>query len=354
MSFQTPYVIDGAEHSAALFRRALQTQNGGVEGVSQPKDFAVVPYRVPGKGVGVWRGDMLIKSRAPGRERETYHLSMTEIENVRLSGTGSSGARNDAIIVEVRDPAMPGVPDNPGEYARVRVIENVGNPRTIDDIPGMAGVTGYLLAVIEYGAANVGAVTWSMIRDCRKLTATPTSEVVWTVPRLDDYQTNEIYLNTYYDQGGEFFPGGEKTPNMFEVNIPEWATFMIVDARWIGVSLLSKYNPGGRYWMEYGDELRRYNGWPGKQAYEFKTQEFLFSSVMGSYPNEANTQNWLLMDTEPVPRKLRGKRATFAFKAALEGKGMSSTSVSMGSGGGLGCRITFAADTELPNQIELP
>lgn len=348
MGFETPYVINGAAHSAALFRRAFQAQNSAAEGVSLPTDFAVVPLTTPGAGFRVMPGDLVVKSRVSSRERESYHVALTEALDVPTAGTGSSGGRTDAVIVEVLDPETPGVPESTTDYVRVRVVQDVGGARYPDDVPGLAGVTCYIIGFIVYESANTSTITADMIRDGREVAVPKSKEFVFARPRVAADNTTQRFLNGQNSAGGEFFPGGAGSPNEFQVEVPEWATHMVIDASWLSIYYAANRNPYGYYWVEYGDEHRSHT-WPENRQYEFGTQKFSFNAPITS---DEKTANWLLMDTRPIAEKLRGKKVTFVFKAGLSNS-PGSNSVWMNALGGLGMRITFVSQVQNPNLVEV-
>ena len=350
MSFLTPYVIDGKAHSATLFRRAFQTLNSGVEGVNLASDLAVVPLETPGAGFRVLPGDAVIRSRTPGRERESYHVAATAAITVNnVPGTGSSGGRRDAVIVEVRDPEMPGVSQDE-DTVRIRVIQNVGSAQQLAQISGESRTTGYVLAFIEYAGANTSTITGAMIKDARERANTGTKMFQFARPRVasDDAQR---YLTTFVANGGEYFPGGGSVPNTFTITVPEQATHVAIDASWLNVTLQSPANPSGRFWVEFGNEYRQAT-WPGKQHLEFTTEKFAFGAPRTANRTDGMSVNFLLSQIVPVPQKLRGKKCTFAFKAGLD-NGVAKNAVLMDQWGGLSMKLTFVNGVEDPNIVEV-
>lgn len=342
--------IDGTVIPGSELRRVTQRDTGDGSGVVRPGDLKITQMDVPGAGVKVAVGDALIQSRAPGAGRETYGVPLTTAQNylgdagTGLPGTGSSvpsGGRRDMVFLEILDVGLPTfytpqVDWPAGQSAKISVVQNVGaSAQKVEDVPALANVTGYALAVITY-PASTATVTNAMITDLRVVQSPRRSEVVFARPRVGGDDGPQMYLTATVASGGEYFPGGAGIPNTFEVDVPAWATRMVLDASWMGMYYAASQNPIGRYWIEYGDEYKPHT-WPNNRQYEFATQQFGFNA-----PGIADVSSdyWGLMDEVPVPAKLRGKRITIAFKAGKSAG--NATSVFMNSKGGLGCRVTFA------------
>lgn len=342
----------GAEHTPESARRALYASTSGAEGVGAINDLKVLPLAVPGAGVRVSIGSALIRSRYVGGETQTYMGTVYEQETVSTTPTGSGGGRNDLVVMRVEDPYAAGSPYSPpseperatAPYIHIRVISGVpAGTKRLQDVPGYQNDTAIALARIVF-PASTGTVTSAMIVDLREMAQPRRTEVVFARPRVADDDTTQRFLNGTMANGGEFFPGGGGAPNEFQVDIPSWATHMIIDASWMSIYYGKNKNPYGRYWVEYGDEYRNHT-WPNKRQYEFATQEFNFNAPL---TNDERTANWLLMDTRSVPTKLRGKKATFVFKAGLSNS-PGANSVWMNWSGGLGMRITFSEGLIDPN-----
>lgn len=351
MAIDRWFIGGGAEHSPESARRALYASTGGAEGVGGPNDLKVVPLETPGQGVRVQIGSALIKSNYVGGETQTYMGTVYQQEYVDTTPTGSAVGRSDMVIMRVEDPFAAGSPYTaPAEgdiplapYIYIRVISGVPNTaKRIQDVPGHANDTAVTLARIDF-PASTGTVTSGMIKDMRELAQPRRSEVVFARPRITGDDTNQRYLSGTYANGGEIFPGGAGSPNEFVVEIPTWATHMIIDARWMVVQYSESKDPWGAYWIEFGDEYRNHT-WPEKRQYEFATQHFDFNSP---YTQDTRSSDWLLMDTQTIPAKLRGKKVTFAFKAGLKNS-PGGTAVWMDATGGLGCRITFSEELQAP------
>lgn len=354
------FIGGGAEHTPEAARRALYASTSGAEGIGSPTDLQVRPLAVPGQGVRVSVGSALIQSRYVGGETQTYMGTVTSQETVSITPTGSGGGRTDLIVMQVEDPFTAGstysppstnnIPNSP--YVYIRVISGVpAGTRRLQDVAAYANRTAITLARVTL-PASTGTVTAGMITDLREVAMPKREEFVFARPRLAS-DSADRYLSKTFQSGGEYFPGGSGDPNEFQIVIPTWATRMVIDARWMGVSYASPRNPSARYWMEFGNEYRP-NTWPtghGNQQWEFSTQQFMFGSVRSSYNTDGAITDWALMDEVPVPAKLRGKNTTFVFKAGRHSAEATADAIWMDSLGGLGCRVTFAEKAIAPDMV---
>lgn len=346
MAIDRWFIGGGAEHTPESARRLVYVSTSGAEGVGSPTDLRVRPLSVPGQGVRVTIGSALIKSNYVGGETQTYMGTVYTQEEVEVTPTGSGGGRADLVVMRVEDPFAAGsVYPQPPEaeiasapYVYIRVISGVpASAKRLQDVPGYQNDTAVTLARINL-PASTGTVTSAMITDLRSVAQPQRFEVVYARPRISADSGTQRYLTGKDSDGGEFFPGGAGSPNQFTVDVPSWATRMVIDASWITVFM--KGNPWGSQWIEFGTEYRAHT-WPNKQQYEFNTQKFSFNSSAGT---DSKTTNFLVMDEVPVPAKIRGKTVTFVFKASRRDETQinATNQVWMGADAGLGCRITFA------------
>lgn len=351
MAWLNPYVINGAAHSAALFRRQAQRPASANSGVAEPGDLLVTKLPSAGPGFRIMPGSLSLKSGYANRERESYGVENgdTAIDITGVEGTGSA-ARRDAIVVEVLDPNyMPITHEEAAleNYTRVTVVQNVPSAKDIRGVPGYTNRTAYVLAFINWPKEQT-AIQQSYLEDARVLANPKTEDRIYARPRIGaDETSGQQFLTATVASGGEFFPGGSGSPNEFQLRIPEWATRMIIDANWLSVHAGGD-NPWGRQWIEFGTEYRPHT-WPNKQQYEFATQQFGFN-----YPNTSDQKDrdWSVADEVPVPPKLRGELVTFVFKAGLDSKHAPGVKpVWMIWNGGLVCRVRFAQQAVGPDLL---
>lgn len=351
------FIGGGAEHTAEMVRQETYASQGGAEGIVEPADLRVLPLDIPGAGVRVTIGSGFMKAGNAGAHNEMYMGSVVTQEIVDVPANTGTNTRTDLIVMRVHDPYWQGSPwPDPGAgivdpeeaeearaHAKYVFIERIGsvpaNTTRLQNVVGYENDTAITLARLSI-PASTGTVIASMITSLREVSRPRRHEVVFARPRLGADDGPNMYLNAATATGGEYFPGGNGVPNEFQVDVPDWATHMVVEASWMTVFGIAGKDPYGNQWMEYGTEWRD-KTWPGNQHYEFSTQHFGFN-----YPqtNDVKSADWKVMDMRPVPAKMRGKRATFVFKAGLRNHITPPTqkTVYMNSYGGLGCRITFA------------
>lgn len=305
MGFITPYVINGAAHSAALFRRQAQRPASDQAGVSRPGDLRVSPLNVPADGFRVAVGGASIPSRYPGRERESYGVENadTEITVTGVVGTGSQATRRDAIIVEVLDPNYTAITHEdaaPLNYTQVRVVQNVAtSARTIADIATLDGVTGYVLAFIEW-PASTGTITASMISDARSLSRPQEKTVVRGI-NLSTTQT--VTATSAFPSGGQTFPAEAEADGELDILIPDFAVEMTVLQSWNQVVYPGKGNAYGDMWLQIGSTNDPTN---------IKTDATRWSADDSTIADRGTVAHSV---TLRVPENLRGRRVRFYPRA---------------------------------------
>lgn len=324
-----PWFIGGeAEHSAESARALAWIATNGRTGISRPGDLLVKPLNVPGGGVLVAPGGGSIESTYAGAAQQSYTVSNTKSAQVSVPANTGSSAVTRYVGVEINDPQYAGsfpADKANGPYTKFVVRSSLAR-----------GVHPWLPLAKLSIPASTAAITGSMITDIRELANPRRVERVHARPRISSDGGSQQNLSARVSNGGEYFPGGGGSPNTFQVEVPDWAVMMIVEADWMSIRYQGGQTGWGRYWMEYGTEYRP-NTWPNKRQWEFATQHFAWDSA----ESHTNVTNWRLMDTRSVPAKLRGKTVTFAYKAGYDDKSTSTKTVSMSALGGLGCRVTF-------------
>ena len=280
--------------------------------------------------------------RAPGRPTAADTVQREQLLSIAPNQTNTD--RYDLIVIRVEDgfaansswPKPPEADRANEQYIYARVIPGVAaNATILQKLPNQANTTGYALARVRVPAFT-GTITASLITDLRAVAQPRRTEVVYARPRITADDGAQTFLTATVANGGEYFPGGNGVANQFEVDVPEWATRILIEATWMSVSQIG--TPHGRYWMEFGDEYRPHT-WPDKRQFEFYTQHFGFNAA-----NTADEKNdtWVAMDELPLAAKLRGKTISFAFKAGNNSVFAAQHKTWMNSLGGLGARITFA------------
>ena len=87
----TPWMVDGARHSAAVGRLVAYASLNGSEGVVLPTDLKVTALGSPGAAVQVAPGGAIILNRYPGGVRETYVGLNPASHQVPIAATTSAG-----------------------------------------------------------------------------------------------------------------------------------------------------------------------------------------------------------------------------------------------------------------------
>lgn len=330
------FVGAGARHSAASARNLAWNATGGKTGISTPTSLEVRATSTASNSVQIMPGGAVIESTYQGALQQSYTVRNASATTVAIPANTGSSARTYYITAEVNDPTYagsnpPSVEEGPYNFFRARTSRQSVHPEV-------------LLATVRVRPNS--SILNSDITDRRELANPRREEYVFGRPRVVADGGSQQNLAAKTSTGGEYFPGGGGSPNIFTLTVPTWATRVMVDASWMSVGYAGGKNPYGHYWVEFGDEYRD-RTWPGNKQYEFTTQQFFFNSPGKS--NDAMRANWLLMDALPVAKKLRGKtNVNFAFKAGYSAN--SGDGVSMDAGGGLGCRITFV---EAPESVDI-
>lgn len=324
-----PWFIGGAaEHSAEAARNIAWNATQGRSGVATPDSLRVRALATAGGGVRVSAGGAAIESTYAGASQQSYTVRNDASETVSVSANTGTSTITRYIVVRVTDPQYAGsAPSNP----------KVGPYTSFQAVSSLTSVHPQLVLARLRIPPNTSTITNSMITDRRDLLSPRREEVVFGRPRIQADGSAGTTLSVRTSAGGEYFPGGNGSPNQFQVDVPAWATRVMIDASWMSVRYAAGENSWGQYWVEWGDEYRD-RTWPGNQQWEYATQHFQFDSP-GSSNNTMRT-NWQLMDALPVPAKLRGKTVTFAFKAG-RADNAPSREVSMDALSGLGMRLTF-------------
>lgn len=338
-----PWAIgNGAENSVELARAGIYSATSGATGITEPGDFIVKAMPTPGAAVRVYKGGGVIKSTYPGVFGQSYAVQEQSYTDFPVTATGSSGGATKYVYVLIKDAQYsgqnpPSVEDGPyNDYAVTTTLPA--------NVP-------YLLLAKIVQPASTATITGAMITDMRTIANPRKDHSIFARPRIREDDGTQMSLKGRYLNGsktywGELFPGGLGVPNQATFHIPEWATIMVLDARWLGIRVNGGQNSWGRYWIEYGDEGRDH-GWDQGRQYEFATQQFGFDTVgTGS----RYTTEWSLMDVVAVPKKLRGKDVTFAFKAGLH-PDASTDGIFMDANGGLAIRADYAQQREDPDTI---
>lgn len=330
-----PWAIGGgAENDVEGARLALYLATNGKRGVIGAEDLRVSALPTPGPYVRIYSGAGVTPNDYVGGAGQSYGVREKSSTDFPVPATGSSGGAVRYLIILVEDE----------QYTGEAKTNKAKDPRnSYQWVSALPTTAPYVPLVRLDQPANTATITGEMLTDIRRVANPITGTLTFGRPRLaadDDPRHN--YCNAKWNHGtdgqwwGELFPGGWGSPNMIDVEVPEDATHFGFTATWASVRCESNKNSWGLFWIEYGDEYRG-NGWPEGRNLEFasQTQAFNTTGTQGAY----NT-NWILIDTKPIPKKLRGKIMRIAFKAGLS-EGADLNGVYMNSQSSMGIDIKF-------------
>lgn len=314
------FVGGGARHSAAAARNLAWNATGGATGIATPKSLQVRQTSTPGGNVQIMPGGCVIESTYAGALQQSYTVRNASATNVAIPGNSTSSAVTHYITVEVNDPLFAGAnppskEEGPYVYFRVRTSRQSVHPE-------------HLIATVRVPANTPNpAITNGMITDRRELANPKWKMVNRARPSLGSDNGMTLTSTT-----GEWFPGGgDATGARQEIDVPAWATRMVIEATWIGVRYEGGKNSYGTYWIGYG-----------ASANQNKTQEFMFNSP-GSAADGMRA-NWPLADYRTVPSEMRGRTGVFSFMAKRDSG--SSGRASMDGLSGLSLKVTFMEEPD--------
>ena len=324
----------GAENYGELARAATYASTMAATGIIEPTDLQVKALPTPGGAVRVHKGSGVIKSTYPGVIGQSYVVQEDSYTDVPVAPTGSSGGAKKYVYLLIEDTQYTGQPPasvENGPYNSYHVTTTLPQFQPY-----------LLLAQIDQPASRAD-IQPEMITDLRELANPIVGQFTFARPRISEDDGAQIKLTGRLTSGsvgpywGELFPGGAGVPNETRRMIPSRATHMSIRADWMGISAAGGVNSHGRYWVEFGDQYKAHT-WPGGRQYEFATQQFGFDT---SGAGSAYKESWPLMDQVYIPKKLRGKEVTFAFKAGLNASA-STAGITMAALGGLGMHVVFS------------
>ncbi|QUC01227.1 hypothetical protein [Cellulosimicrobium cellulans] len=235
----TPWFVGGgAQHSPEVARLLAYATSGGAEGVVEPGDLKVVPLAVPGGGVRVLPGGVLIRNRYAGGAQQTYAGRLPVQDTPAITATGSASGRSDLVVARVLDPQYEGeAPSDPlvFDYVRTEVIEGVAASVVASADAAAAYCRALPYPAIPLGGvtlpASTGTVTGAMVKDLRKVARPRTQRVVRA---LNNNDVHTLDSTSFVD-----WPVNAN----WMLEVPVWATHAVailtassVDPVWSGSS----------------------------------------------------------------------------------------------------------------------
>lgn len=215
-----PYAVDGSRLRAATLRAALAASTSKAEGIVSPADCKVHQLPVPGAGVAIDRGTVLVRNRSGSVRDETY-AARGALDSTVDGPASSPQARSHLVVLRIKDPEFsPWVLPAGTDAATYQYPE----PIIIQNVP--AGTTSAAQLNLGYSAvalarldipANATTITDSMIKDLRKV-ALPRRERFVTSWRQPS-GTSEWWSHEW-NGAPRHYPAAMSIP----VACPEWAT----------------------------------------------------------------------------------------------------------------------------------
>ena len=317
-----PWAVDGAKHSGAVSRTLAYASTNGAEGVIGPGDLAVLATQTPSNQVRVMPGGAAIRNRAASGGQQTYTARNVSQTLVTVEPTGSSGGRTDYVWAHIVDPEYSGqVPENPLEAQYFFITASAGQP------PGNGW---YRLARINI-PANTQTITQAMITDLREVANPREKRVRFPRPVVNGHISGYSHVLRHRRNGtgqdrGEQFPDAANG-GRFDLEIPEWATRMHVDAEWTSVRYDGR-SSWGAFYLQYR----------GQDGVWRSTQDFGWDVAEGA----VQSTNWVMHDNLFIPSAMRGGPVSFYMRAFVDTATSAQTgAVSLTGRSGLHLEVTF-------------
>lgn len=312
-------VTDG-EVSAEVGRSLAWMASSGASGVGLPLDMKVRALTAPAGQVTIARGGAVVATTYPTAltPAESYVTASDGTDILDIPPTGSAaGGRTDYVILRVRDwhfdSSLPEPTDKAAatycSFERVSSLDSITAPY----IP---------LAKIVI-PPNTTAITPSMITDLRKV-ANPRTLRVLRVNALYISETETLKAGGVL---GENFPNAGGTQR---IDIPSWATYMVLVATWDGLRYPGGGDCYGRLWTSWGD----WDDTAKKRAFASQQGAFDFSTGSAMRADKA------VRDYIYIPKAMRG-RQNVGFSAM--GRVLTSTRPTMDSLSSVSLDILFQA-----------
>lgn len=329
MSLQNiPWAIGGgAENDVEGARLALYAATNGGRGIMAPRDLRVTALPTPGTAVRIYSGAGVTPAGYPDAGGQSYAVRESSSTDFPVPATGSSGGATRYLIIRVMDEQYEGPkPTNPKTDPRNAYQWVSALPTNVPFVP--------LIKLVQ--PKSTATITNAMITDIRQM-ANPRVKIVnRSRPSVASDTGMKLSSTT-----GEWFPGdGAATGARQEIDVPEWAVRMIVEPAWYSVRYEANSNVWGQFWISYGPSD---GGGASGEPFLYKTQEFQFDSAGA----KANTyrEPWLMSDDRAVGANMRGKQATFAFRAR-RAAGATNNAASMDGVSGLSLKVTFLEEPD--------
>lgn len=284
----------GAENLVELARAGTYVGSSGATGIVEPGDLRVKALPVPGAAVRVVSGTAVIKSLYPGVFGQSYVVQEQSYTDVPVEATGSAAALKKYVYIMIEDTQYKGqVPEDEatGPYNSYQVTT---------DLPTF---TPYILLAEINQPKSTATITNGMITDRRKVANPRVLEVPVPRPIVTGDAGLELKSRSPFPDG-EWFPnaGGNDNTGRYDIEVPEWASYMHIRCEWLSVGY--KGNPGaGGFWVSFGPD-------GGSNNPTWYTQFFGWNSGDGT-----TVMPWICEDTARVRPEWRGTILSFFPRA---------------------------------------
>lgn len=328
------FVGGGAVHSPEVARTLAYAATNGAQGIVTPGDLKVSATAVPGATVQVAPGAVIVVNRAAAQTNQSYVARVSTADSVAISPTNSSGGRTDLIVAQIEDPWLSGEPwQDPadptvGPYVFTRVIPNVpANTTNLQDVSGYQGRTAVTLARVTI-PANTATITNAMITDLRKV-ARPRKD-----RQLNAHAQVQAETQRLTSAAGQIFPS---TTSGWTVDIPTWATRMLVIGTWSQVQAAADANGTayGRLWVQIGAD---------NDASKRTTQESSWDTV--DIKTGVARYTYTVADSIAIPAGLRGRRVPATLRARRSADTVSGESLVLDAVSGVALDVEFVEIAE--------
>lgn len=315
----------GAENLVELARADAYAGTSGATGIVEPGDLKVRALPVPGTSVRVSSGTAVIKSLYPGVFGQSYITQEESFSDVPVQATSSSGPLKKYIYIMIED----------SQYKGQAPVDPVSGPynnyHVTTDLPTF---TPYILLAIINQPASTATITNAMIEDARVVANPRVLEVPVPRPIITGDTGLELTSRSAYPDG-EWFPnaGGNLNNGRYDLEVPDWASYMHIRCEWLSVGYSG--NPGhGGFWVSFGPD-------GGSNAPTWFTQFFGWNSGDGT-----TTMPWIMEDTARVRPEWRGSILSFFPRANKTSDTSYTGSVHLSPRSGMVFKVRF---TQIPD-----
>lgn len=241
----TAYLVDGANYSAAAFRRALFTATGGREGVGLPGALKVKALQVPGAGVTIAAGTALLLNRWQSNPIEAYQIATDQMMTLDIEANTSSNSQTIYIWAYIVDPQFPGQSIPSGSTANDYKYWEIGYGSALPVGRPFLPLASFVLP------ANTGTITNDMITDMRWMASPREQTFTKTFFPTADSPASLGGYNTWPAIEGSI-----------DVDIPYWATHADVEFVYQGIKTTGdgQVGTGITSWVGSSSNLHPENG----------------------------------------------------------------------------------------------